>query len=133
MFYSPVKGGVKVSHFSVTILKSEPSLNLPHFQSRPAFILLISTSGLIRRETVFHPRNGTSARATLGLRETKWWGDGSLLLIRDHCQVDCFLCHPAERQTEKAFVYSIYIVSFVRTVLNIFLFSFCSICPSMPQ
>lgn len=30
--YSPVKGGAKVSHFSVTILKSGPSLfNLPRF------------------------------------------------------------------------------------------------------
>lgn len=29
--YSPVGGGGKVSHLSVTILKSEPSLNLPHF------------------------------------------------------------------------------------------------------
>lgn len=29
--YSPVKGGVGVSHFSVTILKSGPSLNLLHF------------------------------------------------------------------------------------------------------
>lgn len=56
--YSPVKGGVKVSHFSVTILKSGPSLNLPRFLARPAFILLISTSGLIRMETVFHPEMG---------------------------------------------------------------------------
>lgn len=57
--YSPVRGGAKVSHFNVTILKSGPSpFNLPRFQSRPALILLISTSGLIRMETVFHPEMG---------------------------------------------------------------------------
>lgn len=69
-----------MSHFNVTILKSGPSpFNLPRFQSRPALILLISTSGLIRMETVFHPEIGPVLHPHWGWerereRETKWWG-----------------------------------------------------------
>lgn len=42
-----------MAQFGVTILKSVSSP--PRFPSRPAFILLITTSGLIRMETMFHP------------------------------------------------------------------------------
>lgn len=45
-----------MAQFGVTILK--PVSSPPRFPSRPAFILLITTSGLIRMETMFHPEMG---------------------------------------------------------------------------
>lgn len=65
-----------MSHFTVTILKSGPSLDLPRFQSRPAFILLISTSGLIRMETMLHLEMGPELQPHRGLTETSWWEVG---------------------------------------------------------
>ena len=105
-----------MSHFSVTILKSGPTpFNLPRFESRPAFILLISTSGLIRMETVFHPEMGPVLQPHWG-RETLNGGgvDGSPLPIGDHCQVDWFLCHAVERLMVLDVVILAYIFSSVR-------------------
>lgn len=80
-----------MAQFGVTILKSVSSP--PRFLSRPAFILLITTSGLIRMETMFHPEMEPVLQPL--------WGRGEAWTSQPP---DCFLCWTAAQRLALAYI-----------------------------